>query len=178
VREIANRTGIDEEKVRSIVGRTVVNVLPKAVGVKLVDTSKPGWKDDIEGACYIAHVVDAQTQLPCGPRTLRPTTVVPNQPTVEIEIWEQAGASPSRDLAANHRVDDAGLIEGLGPFQLPVGSPVDIEMSIDAEGTVRLRAVEPTSGKELRMNVRISVLSAEQVEEAKAIHRGLTVGTS
>ena len=178
VREIADRTGIDEDKVRSLVGRTVVNVLPKAVGVKLVDTGKPGWKDDIEGACYIAHVVDAQTQLPCGPRTLQPTTVVPNQQTVEIEIWEQAGASPSRDLAANHRVDDAGLIEGLGPFQLPAGSPVDIEMSIDAEGTVRLRAVEPTSGKELRMNVRISVLSAEQVEEAKAIHRGLTVGTS
>jgi molecular chaperone DnaK (HSP70) len=178
VREIADRTGIDEEKVRSLVGRTVVNVLPKAVGVKLVDTSKPGWKDDIQGSCYIAHVVDAQTQLPCGPRTLQPATVVPNQQTVEIEIWEQAGAAPSRDLAANHRVDDAGLIEGLGPFQLPEGSPVDIEMSIDAEGTVRLRAVEPTSGKELRMNVRISVLSAEQVEEAKAIHRGLTVGTS
>ena len=31
---------------------------------------------------------------------------------------------------------------------------------------------------ELEMNVRISVLSAEQVEDAKVIHRGLTIGTS
>ncbi len=43
---------------------------------------------------------------------------------------------------------------------------------------MQLRAVEPTSGKELQMNVRISVLSAEQVEEAKANHRGLSIGTS
>jgi molecular chaperone DnaK len=97
---------------------------------------------------------------------------------VEIEIWEQAGASPSSELAGNHRVDDAGLIEGLQPFRLPAGSPVNIEIGVDPEGTVKLRATEPTSGKELEMNVRISVLSAEQVEDAKVIHRGLTIGTS
>ena len=33
---------------RAIAGRTVVNVLPKAVGVKLVDTTKPTWEDDPE----------------------------------------------------------------------------------------------------------------------------------
>ena len=104
--------------------------------------------------------------------------MIANQPGVEIEIWEQAGASPSRELTANHRVDDAGLIEGLGPFRLPSGSPVNLELGVDAEGTVHLRATEPTSGKELQMNVRISVLSAEQVEEAKEIHRGLSIGTS
>ncbi|HMD94885.1 MAG TPA: Hsp70 family protein [Trebonia sp.] len=179
VQEVANRTGIDEEKVRSIAGRTVVNVLPKAVGVKLIDTAKPNWEDDPEGASYIEHLIDPQTQLPVSPpRTLEANTVVANQPGVEIEIWEQAGAAPSPDLSANHRVDDAGLIEGLGPFRLPAGSPVNIEIGVDAEGTVKLRAVEPASGKELEMNVRTSVLSAEQVEEAKVNHRGLTIGTS
>jgi molecular chaperone DnaK len=179
VHEVASRTGIDEEKVRSIAQRTVVNVLPKAIGVKLIDTSKPSWEDDPEGASYIEHLINAQTQLPVAPpRTLEANTVLANQPGVEIEIWEQAGASASPDLAANHRVDDAGLIEGLASFQLPAGSPVNIEFGVDAEGTVQLRAVEPTSGKELTMNVRISVLSAEQVEEAKVIHRGLSIGTS
>lgn len=48
---------------------------------------------------------------------------------------------------------------------------------MDAEGTVKLHAAEPTSGKELKISVRISVLSEEQVEEAKQIHRGLTVST-
>ena len=179
VQEVASRTGIDEEKVRAIAGRTVVNVLPKAVGVKLIDTTIATWEDDPDGASYIEHLIDPQTQLPVNPpRELQASTVVANQPGVEIEIWEQAGASPSPELSANHRVDDAGLIEGLGAFRLPAGSPVNIEIGVDAEGTVQLRAVEPTSGKELQMNVRISVLSAEQVEEAKANHRGLTIGTS
>jgi molecular chaperone DnaK (HSP70) len=179
VQRVAGQTGIDEDKVRSLAQRTVVNVLPKAVGVKLIDTTRPNWEDDYEAASYIEHLIDAQTQLPVDPpRTLEASTVLANQPGVEIEIWEQAGASPSRELTANHRVDDAGLIEGLGSFRLPAGSPVHIEIGVDAEGTVRLRATEPTSGKELKMNVRISVLSTEQVEEAKAIHRGLSIGTS
>ncbi|MGH3211086.1 MAG: Hsp70 family protein [Trebonia sp.] len=179
VQQVARQTGIDEDKVRSLAQRTVVNVLPKAVGVKLIDTTRPDWEDDYDGASYVEHLIDAQTQLPVKPpRTLEASTVIANQPGVEIEIWEQAGASPSRELTANHRVDDAGLIEGLESFRLPAGSPVNIEVGVDEEGTVHLRATEPTSGKELRMNVRISVLSAEQVQEAKAIHRGLSIGTS
>jgi molecular chaperone DnaK len=179
VQEVASRTGIDEDKVRAIAGRTVVNVLPKAIGVKLLDTAKAGWEDDPEGASYIEHLIDAQTQLPVDPpRTLEANTVLANQPGVKIEIWEQAGAVPDPDLSANHRVDNAGLIEGLAPFRLPAGSPVIIAIGVDAEGTVTLKAVEPASGKELVMNVRISVLSAEQVDEAKVNHRGLTIGTS
>jgi len=179
VQQVADQTGIDADKVRSIAQRTVVNVLPKAVGVKLIDTAKPNWEDDPDGASYIEHLIDAQSQLPVmPPRTLEASTVVADQPGVEIEIWEQAGASPSSDLSANHRVDDAGSIDGLAPFRLPAGSPVNIEISVDAEGTVKLRATEPTSGKELEMNVRISVLSDEQVAAAKEIHRGLSIATS
>jgi molecular chaperone DnaK (HSP70) len=179
VQQVSDQTGIDPEKVRAIAQRTVVNVLPKAVGVKLIDTTKPRWEDDPDGASYIEHLIEAQSQLPVDPpRTLEASTVMAEQPGVAVEIWEQAGATPSRELSANHRVDDAGLIEGLAPFRLPAGSPVNIEIGVDAEGTVKLRATEPTSGKALTMNVRISVLSAEQKEEAKEIHRGLSIATS
>lgn len=178
VEEVANRTGIDEDKVRSLAQRTVVNVLPKAVGVKLIDTTKPNWEDDPEGASYIEHLIAAQTQLPYEAETLVANTVVANQPGVAIEIWEQAGDVPSAGLAANHRVDDAGLIDGLRPFALPAGSPVNIDIKVDAEGTVCIHAVEPASGKALTMNVRISVLSQEQVEDAKQNQRGLSISTS
>ena len=178
VEEVANRTGLEEDKVRSLAQRTVVNVLPKAVGVKLIDTTKPDWEDDPEGASYIEHLIAAQTQLPFQAETLVASTVVANQPGVEIEIWEQAGDVPSAGLAANHRVDDAGLIEGLRPFALPAGSPVNIDITVDAEGTVNLFASEPKSGKKLEMNVRISVLSREQVEDAKQNQRGLSISTS
>jgi molecular chaperone DnaK len=178
VEEVASRTGLATEKVRGLAQRTVVNVLPKAVGVKLLDTSRANWEEDPEGASYIEHLIAAQTQLAYTAQTLVAKTVMPSQPAVEIEIWEQAGDVPSPELAANHRVDDAGLIEGLGQYALAAGSPVNIDINVDAEGTVHLRAVEPTSGKNLEMNVRISVLSQEQVEEAIAIHRNLSISTS
>jgi molecular chaperone DnaK (HSP70) len=178
VQEVARRIGVDEEKVRDLAQRTVVNVLPKAIGVKLLDTSKPGWEDDPDGASYIEHLIPAQTKLACEAQTLVANTVVPSQPAIEIEIWEQAGEVPSADLAANHRVDDAGLIEGLATYALPTGSPVNIGIRADAEGIVHLHATEPTSGKDLEMNVRISVLSEEQMDEAIRIHHGLTIGTS
>jgi molecular chaperone DnaK len=178
VEEVSGRTGLDEQAVRRLAQRTVVNVLPKAVGVKLVDTSNPSWQQDPDGASYIEHLIPAQSQLEYEAETFVANTVVPDQPAVEIEIWEQAGDVPGSELAANHRVDDAGLIEGLGQYALPAGSPVHIDIKVDAEGTVHLHAVEPRSGKDLEMNVRISVLSQEQVEEAKAIHRGLAISTS
>ena len=42
------------------------------------------------------------------------------------------------------------MIEGLGRFALPAGSPINIDIRVDDEGTVHLRAVEPTSGEELK----------------------------
>ncbi len=176
VRAVAKRTGLDEEQVEKF-AKTVVNVLPKAVGIKLLDPSKPNWEDDPDGASYIKHVIAAQTQLPFQAEKFTPSTAVAHQESIEIEIWEQAGAVSDRELSANHRVDDAGVIEGLAPFALPAGSPVDITMGVDAEGTVSLVAVEPTSGKELKMSVRISVLSEEQLAEAKANVASLALST-
>jgi molecular chaperone DnaK len=177
VRAVAIKTGLAEEEIRNLAQRTVVNVLPKAIGVKLLDTSQPSWEDDVESASYVEHLVEAQTQLPFDGRTFVASTVSLNQPEIEIEIWEQAGASPSRDLQANHRVDEGGRIKGLASYALPAGSPVNMEIKVDSEGTVSLHAVEPTSNQSLRISARISILSEEQVTEAKHAHAGLTVST-
>ena len=177
VRAVAAQSGLDEDRVRDLARRTIVNVLPKSIGIKLVDTTKANWEDDIDSAFYIEHLVDAQTQLPFPGRTFVANTLTARQEEIEIEIWEQAGASPSRDMAANHRVDEGGVIRGLAPFALPTGSPINIDIKVDAEGTVHLRAVEPTSTHDVEISVRISILSEEQVAEAKIAHAGLTVST-
>jgi len=178
VQAVAEATGLTQEQVESFAKKTVVNVLPKAVGIKLLNTSKPNWEEDPDGASYIKHVIAAQTQLPYEAEKFTPSTAVAHQESIEIEIWEQAGAVPDQALSANQRVDDAGVIEDLARFALPAGSPVDITMSVDAEGTVTLVAVEPASGKELTMSVRISVLSEEQLAEAKANVASLALSTS
>ena len=145
---------------------------------KLLDSTKPNWEDDPDTASYIEHLIDTQTQLHATAEPFTANTVVADQPAIEIEIWEQAGAAPGPELADNHPVDKAGLIKDLQRFALPAGSPVNIEMAVDTEGTVTLHAVESTSGKELEMSIRISLLSEQQLEEAKQIHRGLSVSTS
>jgi molecular chaperone DnaK len=177
VRAVARQSGLDEERVRDLASRTVINVLPKSIGIKLVDTTKPNWEADIDSAFYIEHLVDAQTQLAFPGRTFVANTLTARQEEIEIEIWEQAGATPSPDMTANHRVDEGGVIRGLGSFALPAGSPINIDIDVDAEGTVHLRAVEPTSTHDVEIAVRISILSQEQVAEAKIAHAGLTVST-
>jgi molecular chaperone DnaK (HSP70) len=177
VRAVAEQTGVDEEDLRRLAQRTVVNVLPKAIGVKLVDTDRPGWEHDPESALYVKHLVDAQTPLPFSREPFVARTLVPGQPEIEIEIWEQAGGSPGREMAANHPLDTSGRIRDLEQFGLPAGSPINIDINIDAEGTVHLKAVEPSSGQMATLQVRISILSDEQVDEAKRAHAGLTVST-
>jgi molecular chaperone DnaK (HSP70) len=177
VSAVAAQTGIDSGDLRKLADRTVVNVLPKAIGVKMVDTDKPGWEDDPDAASYVEHLIDAQTQLPYQREPFVASTVVDHQDEIAIEIWEQAGGSPGPELAANHPLDASGRIKDLGSFTLPAGSPINIEMNVDAEGTVHLRAVEPASSHEATISVRISILSAEQVSEAKIAHAGLTVST-
>jgi molecular chaperone DnaK len=177
VRAVAEQTGLAEDSVRKLAQRTVVNVLPKAIGVKLVDTTNPGWEDDVESAFYVQHLVDAQTQLPFEREPFVARTLVANQSEIEIEIWEQAGASPGPEMAANHPLDTSGRIKDLGSFSLPAGSPINMEINVDGEGTVHLRAVEPASNHEATLTVRISILSADQVDEAKRAHAGLTVST-
>jgi molecular chaperone DnaK len=166
---VTERTGMDAKQVADMV-RTVVNVLPKAVGIKLLDADVAGWDKLPEDQMpfYIEHLVPAQTQLPFDAEKFIAGTTVANQGSISIEIWEQAGAVPDPALDNNHRVDDAGLIEGLRPFNLEAGSPIDITVQVDAEGTVSLLAVEPTSGKELTMSVKIAIMPDEKVEEYKA----------
>jgi molecular chaperone DnaK len=175
---VADETGIAPEDLERLAQRTVVNVLPKSIGVKLVDTEKPGWDRDPASAYYIQHLVDAQTQLPFTAEPFVAGTVAANQRAIQIEIWEQAGARPGREMSENHPLDAGGQITDLEQHHLPAGSPVHLDFFVDAEGTVHLKAVEPRSNQELTLEVRISVLSEEQVAEAKeVVQTGLTVST-
>jgi len=161
---VAQRTGVDPDALARMAARQITGVLPKAFGVKLVDTSRPNWEHD-ESAHYVQHLVHADESLPSGARELKAGTVVPNQDSVKIEIFEQAGGEESRELSANKLVDQGeGTIEM--PPGLPAGAPIDIEMAIDNDGLLEVRAVEPSTGRELKINVQVSILSAAEVAEA------------
>jgi molecular chaperone DnaK (HSP70) len=170
---------VDEGQLEEISKRTLVNVIPKAVGLKLLDTSRSGWEDDIEGAFYIKHLIDAQTALPYTADPFAARTVSAGQDEIEVELYEQAGAVADSAMSANTRIDHAGsAITGLASYALPAGSPIDIEFQVSEEGTVTLHAVERSSGRDVQVRVQMSVRSDAEVQAAKQVHSGLTIGTA
>jgi molecular chaperone DnaK len=174
IEEIAASTGISARAIRSAATKRITNVLPKAFGVKLVDTERPGWSDDPEGASFIRHLVHANDQLPSGPHELSASTVFDNQTEIPVAVYEQAGSEESQDLTANKAVDNgAGVISGLPP--LPADSPLLIVMSVDDEGLLTVRAEEASTGKDLVIQVQVSVLSEQDVRDAKRQVSAITV---
>jgi molecular chaperone DnaK len=173
IKAIAAEVGMSEADAAALAGTRITTVLPKAFGIKLIDTSKPNWRSDPEGASFIRHLVHADEALPLV-RTLDAATVETNQVAVEIEVYEQAGAVESEDLSANRSVDHGkGTIEGIPA--LPANSPIDVLMNVDQEGLLKVTATEPTSGIDLKITVRISVLSEEEVVQAQAMLKKISV---
>jgi molecular chaperone DnaK len=173
IESLSRETGINRSDLRAMSAQKITNVLPKAFGVKLLDP-RPGWENDPESASFIEHLVHADETLPTGDKSLDARTVVPNQTSVKVEVYEQAGSTESRDLSANKAVDHGlSVISGLPP--LPVDSPISITMRIDDTGKLEVDAVEPSTGKQLRIEFQVSVLSEAQVLDAQRAISAITV---
>lgn len=174
VAAIADAANLDPAMLDKAARKEITTVLPKAFGVRLVDTTLPGWDTDIQAASFIQHLVHADQSLPTEEH-FTAGTVQQDQRQVEIEIYEQAGGEESRELSANKPVDQgAGLVSGLPP-RLPANSAIDIVMKIDRGGLLQVTATEPTSGQNLRIDVQVSVLSDEEVRKATAAVSAIAV---
>lgn len=172
---VAARTGISTTTLKNLAAKETHNVLPKAFGVKLQDITDRDWSSKPD-KFYIDHLVHANDTLPTGVRTLEAFTVKDGQREILIELYEQSGVVAGPDLAENKALNEGrGSITGLPA--LPAGSPLDIQLEVDEEGLLRLKATERSTGKDLTVEVRVSVLSAEQVDEARKIVSGITVSS-
>jgi len=175
VSDLEARTGISAGTLTTLADKQTRNVLPKAFGVKLLDTSDPDWERKPE-RCFVQHLVHANDPLPTGGRELKAGTVAEGQRAIEIELYEQSGAVAGPEMFENKELNAGrGTIEGLPP--LPRNSPIDIVMEVDEEGLLIVNATEPSTGKNLDIRVRVSVLSEEQVEEAVSAVSALTVSS-
>ncbi|MEV6239113.1 Hsp70 family protein [Lentzea sp. NPDC051838] len=174
VETIANQTGISTQKLRTIANKETRNVLPKAFGVKLVDTDDDDWQRK-PTRYYVEHLVHANDALPAAGE-LQAATLYDGQTSVEIELYEQSGVVAGREMGENkHLNDGAGTIDGLP--SLPAGAPIEIKMLVDNEGMLEVVATEASTRKQLVIKVRVSVLSTEEVEEAAKVVAGLRVSS-
>ncbi len=156
VTEVARQYGMSEQMVSQLSGKKTQSVLPKAFGVRLLESDNPARE-------YVKHLAFANDPLPTGERTFVAKTIRHDQTEVLIELYEQAGTVLSEELAANNPITEgSGLITGV-PRQ-PVGqfASIDIVMSIDEDGLLQLRATERSTGNDLVIKVAVG-LSAERL---------------
>jgi molecular chaperone DnaK len=175
VEQVAASFQIDVDAVENLAARPVSNSLPKSIGVALVDTTVARW--DAPGLAerpkYIHHIVDAQTSLPySATEPFIAGTAFANAEQIVVEIYEQAGGRPGRELHEN-APRGSGVLRDLGPYNLPAGSPIHLYFDITTEGLVRLRAVEPKSGRDVHVEARVALLTQEEFEASREVVSGL-----
>jgi molecular chaperone DnaK (HSP70) len=137
----------------------IENVSSKGFGI-VVTLDEGGRHDEVS---YLIH---NNTPLPAEvPGTYG--TLVTNQQNVRIKVMEQGGQEESATLADNVLLVE-GEIVGLPPG-LPAGSPIQVTFLLAEDGTLSVRAVEPSSGRDLRLDaqVRDGVMSRAEVEASK-----------
>jgi molecular chaperone DnaK (HSP70) len=146
---------------------TIANVLSRSIGVQFV---RDGGNGQVEE--YIGFLAHAQDSLPLD---IRETPVTYSDDTTElmIRIFEQSGEKESDVVADNREITPESGATFTGLPRLPKGSPIEVNLAIDAEGLATLSAVEPRSGQQLTVTATLSVMQKEQLEAATKIVAGM-----
>jgi molecular chaperone DnaK len=145
----ARASGISRASGSGGAGRVgqVVPVTPRAVGILVEDSFDPSGTRS-----FVEHLVPGNTPLPVERTEERFGTILENQESVRVQVYEQAGPAASPEAGHNRRVLD-GELTGLG--SLPAGSLIRITMQIAVDGRLTVIAHEPRSGRELRLEAYV-----------------------
>lgn len=172
VAEVASQVNMQAAKVRQFREKSVTTVVPRAFGVKAW-IEEDGSAEKGKRRPVISHILEANRPLPAAPQTKQFYTAEPDQTSIHIEIWEQAGSVASSDLADNSKIGE-GTISGLP--ELPKHSPIDVTFRMNDTGVLTVDAEELRTHKKLKFDLQIKGLSGEQLEAAKTTVSGYDVG--
>jgi molecular chaperone DnaK len=139
----------------------IATVAPRGVGILVEDSHDPSG-----ARSFIEHLVQANTPLPVSRTEERFGTILNHQESVRIQVYEQAGSSPSAEVAHNRRVLDGELTK-LGA--LPAGSVIRIIVKIAIDGRLTVIAHEPVSGRELTVEAFVEGV-VDSVETERLTH--------
>jgi molecular chaperone DnaK len=147
---------------RAVGAGQVSPVTARAIGILIEDSFDPSGQRS-----FVEHIVEANTSLPVERTADRFGTILPNQDSVRIQVYEQAGPVPSPEVGHNRRVLDGELTQ-IG--SLKAGSVIKITMRIAVDGRLTVIAHEPRSGRELRLEAFIEgVIDSAETERLTAL---------
>jgi molecular chaperone DnaK len=148
----------------------VTPVAPRAVGILVSDSHDPAGQ-----RTFVEHLITGGTPLPATRTCERLGTILNNQESIRIQVYEQAGSALSPEAEHNRLVLD-GELTGVG--KLRAGSVIWITMKIAIDGRLTVIAHEPKSGRELVLEAFVAgvVDSAETERLTRAVGRTATRG--
>lgn len=104
----------------------------------------------------------ANDTIPARPDPISALTLVDDQEEVAIALYEQGGEIESQVPEDNRLLQEKAL--SIPP--MPKGSPIEITITVTAEGLARVTAYDPAGGRTIDVEAQVSVLSREEVEQA------------
>ncbi|HET7018364.1 MAG TPA: Hsp70 family protein [Streptosporangiaceae bacterium] len=141
---------------------TITPVTPRAIGILIDDSFDASGERK-----FVEHLVHANTRLPVTETVERFGTILADQQSVRIQVYEQSGASPSPEVGHNRRVLD-GELTGIG--SLPAGSVIRITVTMAIDGRLTVIAHEPVSGRELTLEAFVEgVVDSEETQRLTKI---------
>jgi molecular chaperone DnaK (HSP70) len=143
----ANRLGnAPTSSAMSATDKQAVAVLPRAVGILVRDSYDPAGLRE-----FVQHMVRSNTPLPA--EVTKPfATILDNQASVRIQVYEQAGAVASEELEHNRRVLDG---EFVGLPDLPAGSRVEVTLTVGLDGRLSVTARDPKKNTDLSLEAYV-----------------------
>ncbi|HMD94661.1 MAG TPA: Hsp70 family protein [Trebonia sp.] len=160
--------------IRRLAAAKVAAVVPRGFGVKAVDARDPlAQTDPLHARQIILHLLLANTPLPADTGPYPFATAYDNQRMLGIEVWEQAGAEESEELADNRKVGE-GLLRNL-PARLPAGTAFEITFFMSETGLLTVHAREPRSGRDVRFDLQIGGLDNARFDQARRSVAGYQV---
>ncbi|GAA0524213.1 molecular chaperone DnaK [Saccharopolyspora subtropica] len=163
--DAARQLGISEADADAMARKRVATVVPRAFGVKAVDPRDPlALTDPMRARQMVVHLLPANTPLPADTGPYPFQTAIDNQRMVEIEVWEQAGATPSEELADNTKVGN-GFLTGIPPR--PAGCRIEVTFAMSETGALTVHAKELEGGNDVRFELSIGGMDRRAVDRAR-----------
>lgn len=158
IAQIAAETGIDAGQLAALSEKKVANVLPKSIGIRVVDhLNNP----------YIDYLVNQNDMIPLSEPVVREySTVADGQEEVDLTLYQQASDVPSEDVALNDIISGSeSMLTGIPP--LPKGQPIQVKFFVAADGMITVEGTHVPSGRSIESHVRIGVMNEEEISAAR-----------
>ncbi|MFN7960510.1 MAG: Hsp70 family protein [Thermoanaerobaculia bacterium] len=161
--EVARQHGLSVVAVKALQKTRVTNVSSKSFGMVALNESR---RD------VVFNLILLDEQVP-KVITKEFFTVAEGQDCVDLKCMENHANSEVAEVSDSNLVGEAVL-----SFRRPVpqGSPVEVTFDLGPDGLLRVQGRDVTTGGEIHADFRTeSILSREEVSEARTHNRGLAV---